>query len=541
MDAAVPLSLQALAYRTRVEGLLRRMDLSWPDMTRPLEERTVDLLLDLDSVALVADEHGHAPLSLAARDLHRWLSARRAAGDGLGDAEQLDVLDALARMRAEVGTPQQAPAIMPMPRVCLLAPEGGVEIPPGQATLMGCVLDLHEQRDAFLDALREDPPDLAVLDLEAAAPEGGLPAFLAALHEAAGRRIPLAFLSQYADLEARLEGVRSDGVAFFTKPLDLLALLDTVDQLRAQQLQEPIRVLVVEDEALTAACCARILEGAGMRVSVLRDPAGIMQPLVEHRPDLLILDLHMPGCSGLELASVVRQQAAYVSLPIVFLSAEQHPGRQLEALSRGAEDFLLKPVSPVHLISIATTRALRGRQLRNLLVRDSLTGLLNHVHFKDRLRLEVARASRVHGPLAFAMLDLDGFKGVNDAHGHAAGDRVLKNLARVLQHRLRRTDVLGRWGGEEFAVVLPDTTLDVALRVLEDIRERFAAMPQEAGRQTIHVSLSCGISAFPDFGEPLALVDAADQALYAAKRLGRNRCVTSSPCEPAPAEAGAQG
>lgn len=540
MDVSGPLSLQALAYRTRVEGLLRRMDLSWPDMTRPLEERTVDLLLDLDSVALVADEHGHAPLSLAARDLHRWLSARRAAGDGLGDTEQLDVLDALARMRAEVGIPQQAPAIMPMPRVCLLAPEGGVEIPPGQATLMGCVLDLHERREAFLDALREDPPDLAVLDLEAAAPEGGLPAFLANLHEAAGRRIPLAFLSQYADLEARLEAVRSDGVAFFTKPLDLLALLDTVDQLRAQQLQEPIRVLVVEDEALTAACCARILEGAGMQVSVLRDPAGIMEPLVEHRPDLLMLDLHMPGCSGLELASVIRQQAAYVSLPIVFLSAEQHPGRQLEALSRGAEDFLVKPVSPVHLISIATTRALRGRQLRNLLVRDSLTGLLNHVHFKDRLRLEVARASRVHGPLAFAMLDLDGFKGVNDAHGHAAGDRVLKNLARVLQHRLRRTDVIGRWGGEEFAVVLPDTTLDVALRVLEDIRERFAAMPQEAGRQTIHVSLSCGVSAFPDFGEPLALVDAADQALYAAKRLGRNRCVTSSPCEPAPAEAGAQ-
>jgi diguanylate cyclase (GGDEF)-like protein len=162
------------------------------------------------------------------------------------------------------------------------------------------------------------------------------------------------------------------------------------------------------------------------------------------------------------------------------------------------------------------------------------------VHFKDRLRLEVARASRIQGPLAFAMLDLDAFKGVNDAHGHAAGDRVLRNLARVLQHRLRRTDVIGRWGGEEFAVVLPDTTLEVAARVLEDIRERFAAMPQEAGRQTIHVSLSCGLAAYPDFGEPLALVDAADQALYAAKRLGRNRCVTSSPCEAAPAEEGAE-
>ncbi len=526
---ALPAS-RDLAFRARLEGILRRMDLSWPDLTRPQGERIVDLLLDLDSVALVAEEHGSTILALAARDLHRWLQGRRASGQPLSDAEQVEVVDALVRMRVEAGPKDQAPAIAPMPRICILAPAGGVEIQAGQAFMAGYLIEVFEDAASFLDALSSEPPDLAVLDLEASAPEGGVEPLLAAFRVNQAHSLPVAFLSQYSDLEARLQAVRAEGVAFFPKPLDLMALLDAVDQLRAHQLQEPIRVLLVEDDPLTAAFCVRILEGAGMRTAVVRDPMAVMEPLVEHRPDVLVMDLYMPECSGLELASVIRQQAAYVSLPIVYLSGEQHLDRQLEALSRGAEDFLTKPISPAHLISIVTTRALRGRQLKSLLVRDSLTGLLSHVHLKDKLRLELARAARVGRPLAFAMLDLDHFKSINDAHGHASGDRILKNLARMLQHRLRRTDVIGRWGGDEFAVVLPDTTPKLALEVLEEVRARFAQMPQEAGRATVHVSLSCGLASFPEFHDPLALMDAADQALYAAKRMGRNRIVTSSPC-----------
>lgn len=523
-----------VAFRHRLTAILRRMDLTWPDLTRPQADRVVDLLLDLDSLVLAAEEHERTALALAARDLHRWLRERRTVGTPLSDGEQLEVVDALVRLRVEAGSEAQAPAISPMPRVCILAPEGGVEIQAGHALAAGYLIEVFEGPRDFGETVRLDPPDLAVMDLEAAAE--GTPArdLVEELQASPSHPVPVAFLSQYADLEARLEAVRAGGVAFFPKPLELLALLDTVDQLQAHQLQEPLRVLVVEDDPLTAAFCTRILEGAGMRTAVVRDPMAVMEPLVEHRPDVLLMDLYMPDCSGLELASVIRQQSAYLSLPIVYLSAELHRDRQLEALARGAEDFLTKPVSPVHLISIVTTRALRGRQLRNLLVRDSLTGLLNHVHLKDKLRLEVARAARVGNPLAFAMLDLDGFKAVNDTYGHASGDRVLKNLARLLQHRLRRTDVSGRWGGEEFAVILPDTPLPVALQVLDEVRARFGGMPQKVGRETVHVTLSCGIAAYPEFHDPLGLMDAADQALYAAKRLGRDRCVTSTPCEPPP-------
>ncbi len=530
-DDAWP-TTREFASRARLLAILRRLDLTWPDLTRPQTDRVVDLLLDLEALIPVAQEQGRNGLALAARDLERWLRGRRDQGTPLDDGEQVEVVDALVRMRSELGPEPRAPGISSMPRVCILAPRGGVDIQAGQATTAGCLIELFEDPAAFQAVVESDPPDLVVLDLEASMPGEGPPVLPGSAGPSSPNPVPMAFLSHYADLEARLEAVRAGGVAFFPKPLDLGALLDTLDQLQAHQLQEPLRVLVVEDDPLTAAFCARILEGAGMRTAVVRDPMAVMEPLVEHRPDVLLMDVYMPGCSGLELASVIRQQSAYVSLPIVYLSAEQHLRRQLEALARGAEDFLTKPVSPVHLISIVTTRALRGRQLRNLLVRDSLTGLLNHVHLKDKLRLEVARSARAGSPLAFAMLDLDGFKAVNDTHGHASGDRVLKNLARILQRRLRRTDVSGRWGGDEFAVILPDTPLPVALRVMDEIRTRFAGLPQEVGRETVRVTLSCGIAAYPGFSDPPGLVDAADQALYAAKRLGRDRCVTSTPCDP---------
>ncbi|MBK8724828.1 MAG: diguanylate cyclase [Holophagaceae bacterium] len=521
---------QAFASRLRVDALLRRMDLSWPDLTRPPQDRLLDLMLDVEGAALAAEGQNPA-LALAARDLHHWLQGLHESARELSTEMQLEIVDAIVRLRIAADLGPKAPPIAPMPRITILAPIGGVDIQLGQAFLAGYQIELFSEPDDLLHSVREEPPDLVVLDLDAPFGPEDLPVFLARLQEGQGRCLPVSYLSLYTDLEARLTGVRASGVAFFAKPMDLQALLDAVDRLDQPQLHEPIRVLVVEDDPLTAAFCTRILEGGGMRVAVVRDPLAIMQPLVEHRPDALLMDLYMPDCSGLELAAVIRQQEAYVGLPIIFLSGEQQLERQLEALSLGAEDFLTKPVSPRHLLSIVTTRATRGRQLRNLLVRDSLTGLLNHVHLKDKLRLETARAARVEGPLSFAMLDLDRFKLVNDTYGHAAGDRVLKNLSRLLQQRLRKTDVIGRWGGEEFAVVLPDTPLPVAVKVMEDIRERFAQLPQELGRKSVRLTLSCGVAAFPQFDDVPSLVDAADQALYAAKGLGRNRTLASDRCD----------
>src|SRR6185503_1923102 len=133
------------------------------------------------------------------------------------------------------------------------------------------------------------------------------------------------------------------------------------------------------------------------------------------------------------------------------------------------DDFLTKPIGEDRLVASLTARAQRARVLRSFMVRDSLTGVLNHSRLKAQLQIEVARSRRQGRRLAYAMIDIDHFKEVNDRHGHPAGDRVILSLSRLLQNRLRKTDIIGRYGGDEFAVILPDADGPTAVKVLAEI------------------------------------------------------------------------
>ena len=161
------------------------------------------------------------------------------------------------------------------------------------------------------------------------------------------------------------------------------------------------------------------------------------------------------------------------------------------------------------------------------MVRDSLTGLLNHTNLKEQLEIEVSRAMRLKQNIALAMLDLDHFKAVNDQYGHATGDRVLRSLSRMLMQRLRSTDVVGRYGGEEFAVILTGANAEEAAKRLHTVRESFAELSHFADGQEFKVTFSCGIAAAPPNGESAGLSEAADKALYEAKHAGRNCIVVA--------------
>jgi diguanylate cyclase (GGDEF)-like protein len=194
-------------------------------------------------------------------------------------------------------------------------------------------------------------------------------------------------------------------------------------------------------------------------------------------------------------------------------------------MSLGGDDFLTKPIRPEHLVSSVSSRIERSRLLRSFMVRDSLTGLLNHTAIKDQLEREVARAKRQGMPLSFAMIDIDRFKRVNDTYGHPVGDRVIKSLSRLLKQRLRANDVVGRYGGEEFAVIMVDTDGSAALKVLEGIREAFSCLRQVADGNEFFVTFSGGVADVADFDDAIKLGDSADKALYEAKHAGRNRLV----------------
>jgi len=369
-------------------------------------------------------------------------------------------------------------------------------------------------------------PEALVIDWDAASL--GFPGTELAAVELMHRRepaLPIIFLSTRDDLTGRLDAVRHGATAYVVKSLVMTSLAEIVDAQTGKHHSDPFRILIVDDDAALAAYYAAILSHAGMYTRQVTNTLQVMRMLVDFRPDLILSDLYMPNMNGLELAAVLRQQDAYLNIPIVFLSSESDTDKQLSAMRLGGDDFMRKPVVPQHLVGNITSRVQRARMLRELAERDSLTGLLNHTRLEEQLSMQVARAKRTLTDLSFVMFDLDHFKDVNDAYGHLVGDRLLKNFARTLKQRLRESDILGRYGGEEFAAILPETSAGSAFVVIEELRELFAAIPQPGGESEFHVTFSAGIATLPPHLDAISLNQAADEALYRAKHEGRNKVV----------------
>jgi diguanylate cyclase (GGDEF)-like protein len=307
--------------------------------------------------------------------------------------------------------------------------------------------------------------------------------------------------------------------------VDIGALVEKLDLLTERRTGSPYRILIVDDDPDLAVEYSVVLDAAGMETEAIVNPLKLMEPLYSFKPDLILMDVHMQGCTGPELAAVLRQQESYLSTPIVFLSNEEGIEEQLAAIDRGGDEFLTKPVDPGHLVAAVAARARRGRALQSLISHDGLTGLLNHSNLKLHLEAELSRASRDGSEVAYAMIDLDLFKAINDTWGHAAGDRLLRSLGLFLRQRLRRSDVIGRYGGDELAVILPRTDGATAVQVLERIRASFAELKHRVGHDEVSATLSCGVATYPAHPSAELLAEAADAALYAAKRAGRNRVV----------------
>lgn len=371
------------------------------------------------------------------------------------------------------------------------------------------------------------PADLLLLDI--ALPEGPLEGIVIApqLQALSASPLPVVFISARDDWQARLAALRAGGRAYFKKPLDFPALVEQLDKLLILDGPENIRVLIVEDDLLLAEHYAAVLHGAGMQVTMINDPVWLLDVMAEFRPELLLMDLYMPHFSGVEAAQIIRQHPAYQSLPIVYLSTESGLHQQLEALRVGGDDFLQKPISDDYLIAAVTIRAQRFRGLNTLMRCDGLTGLSNHITLKLTLERELALLQRQRGALTFAMIDIDHFKTVNDRYGHPVGDQVIKSLARLLTLRLRKSDTAGRYGGEEFAVILPDSSLASAHAVIDDLRQRFAQIIFNHGGAEFGATFSAGIATASPHGDMNTLIEAADQALYEAKQRGRDQVVIS--------------
>ncbi len=383
----------------------------------------------------------------------------------------------------------------------------------------------HFTRIDELDAaLQQQLPDALIVDVNL--PDEALTGleYAANLQQRLDEPLPLLVITTQDDFATHLQAVRVGALGFFTKPVDIPQLENRLERCFAQQHGEPYRVLIIDDDRELASRFSLILRGANMLVEMLHEPAEIFDRMRSFNPEVVLLDVSMPGCTGPELAQIIRLNDDWLRVPIVYLSAETDITRQMNALIKAGDDFVTKPISDNALVAAVFSRAQRARLLSNALSRDSLTGLLKHADIKEQAAIELERAQRSGKPASVAMLDIDFFKKVNDSYGHAAGDNVIRALANLLRQRLRRIDSLGRYGGEEFLVVLPDCPAEQARRILDEIRQRFAELHFIASGQQFSVTLSAGIASTDNAPASADdLLDKADRALYGAKHGGRNR------------------
>src|SRR5690554_1256821 len=377
----------------------------------------------------------------------------------------------------------------------------------------------------LIEACALSKPETILMDVNFGGETSGGIATVEQLQEQHDTPIPIIFMSdEDGTIETRLRASRCGGEEFFHPAMDPGQLIEKIENYTHHCSVEPYRVLVLDDSRAQAKFMETVLKKAGLTARIITDPMQIIHALEEFSPEIIILDMYMPGCTGMEIARVIRQQDRFHSVPIIYLSAEDDVSKQLHAMSLGGDDFLTKPIDPKHLIATIHNRGRRARSLLALMIRDSLTGLYNHTHTLHLLDQEIARARQKDLPLCFAMIDLDYFKKVNDSYGHAIGDRILRSLSIFLKQRLRKTDHIGRYGGEEFVIILPNTQPEDAHRVLDGIRKRFFELPQHASDQDLNVAFSGGVAGWQGESAQI-LCERADRALYASKNNGRN-CIT---------------
>jgi len=304
------------------------------------------------------------------------------------------------------------------------------------------------------------------------------------------------------------------------------------------------RILVVDDHEDNIEVLKVRLESWGYRVGAVHDGAAALRYIENEPPDLILLDVMMPEVSGIEVARRVKANRSLPFIPIIMQTALDSTEAKVEGLEAGADDYITKPIDFAELKARVRSmlrikrlqEALEERErellevnerLRHMSQTDGLTGLDNRRNLNFRLEEMFQHAERLNEPFSCVMCDLDHFKSVNDTYGHQAGDEVLKQLSTILKEEAREIDRVGRYGGEEFMLLLPGTVLDSAVTFSERVRKHIEGHTFSFPGGTLRRTASFGVSGWPHpkIRECDSLVRAADDALYVAKEMGRNRVV----------------
>jgi diguanylate cyclase (GGDEF)-like protein len=381
------------------------------------------------------------------------------------------------------------------------------------------------QLDAAREQMLRHRPGLVLLDVALDAGEATGYSLLRAF-SVLNPPVPVVALTDSAVLMDRVHAARMGARVFLqrsTSPDRIFA--EVASLLQRLQPMRP-RIMAVDADSGVRHSLHELLRPAGLDIVSTSDPLDFWSLLESTSPDLIILDVDLPTVSGIELCRVVRDDPRWSSMPVVFLTGNSDAETVQRIFTAGADDFVSKPIVGPELVTRVRNRLERSQLLRSLSESDPLTGISNRRRALELVERLLALARRHAQPLCIALLDLDAFKRVNDEHGHAAGDRVLRRLAEMLQRKFRGEDVVGRWGGEEFVLGMYGMTGSDGERRLYEVLSSFRAQEFGEDGRSLTVTFSAGIAEHPRDGDDFEMLyRAADEALYAAKRAGRSRIV----------------
>jgi two-component system, cell cycle response regulator len=306
----------------------------------------------------------------------------------------------------------------------------------------------------------------------------------------------------------------------------------------------PYKILVVDDHEDNVELLRARLEARGYEVLGANDGVTALEAAEKFKPDLILLDVMMPKMDGMEVVRRLKANKDLPFIPVIMQTALDTTQNKVEGLDAGADDYITKPINfaelEAHVKAMLRIKDLETRlkdretelsdlnqKLRTISITDGLTGIENRRSLEDRLREMWSHSLRLQEPIAVVMCDIDKFKSVNDNYGHLAGDAVLKEFAQLLKDEAREIDRIGRYGGEEFLLILPGTVPEDAVTSAERLREKVSNHTFLYDGVTIRRTMSCGVAGWPhtQVKDQEALVRAADDALYVAKESGRNKVV----------------
>jgi len=296
------------------------------------------------------------------------------------------------------------------------------------------------------------------------------------------------------------------------------------------------QIVIAEDDPVSRRLLEVLLTRSGYQVSVAANGTEALELLEQvDAPRLAVLDWMMPGLEGLQVCRKIRERKDRPYTYILLLSARAQKEDLLLGLESGADDYLTKPFDALELrarlhvgqriLQLQDRLMEKGAELLFRATHDSLTGLPNRGMVLDMLRRERSRQVRGGGSFGIILLDIDHFKNVNDTYGHQCGDAVLQEVARIMTASVRAYDTVGRYGGEEFLIVVPSTDAASVFGLSERIRHTIAAKPIATGSGEISITVSLGLAVSSGIAPltPEAMLGTADEALYRAKEGGRNR------------------